>query len=539
MRIAKFPGVSCACLCLLFALSGPVWAKNVALVIGNAEYEAVEQLANPVNDATAVAQALESQGFEVLTRTNLGRVEMRQVLRDFRTLADSAETALVYYAGHGIEIAGRNYLMPVDAVLLDERDASLEMVDADQVLRQISGATRLKMVVLDACRNNPFVSQMKRENTGRNVGRGLAIVENAGADTLIAYAAAAGEITPDGIEGGNSPFTAAFLDALGGPPTDVRRMLGTVRDRMRQTVPGAAPFVYTSLGGEEYVINPNNAVPEPEVVAVVPVAPQPDPISLDFVETDGAASVAAWDAFLVRYEPQNTHPLYAFALQRRFALQQSQEADRNATISAERDAEAAREREALQAAIAKLEQENADSRARRVSTGPGAVAVQEPADLPQDADAAARSVQTLLKQRGCYSGAIDGLLGRGSTAGMAQFLETVGSPLTAQRNPPFEDRLAYLDALRQNPGIRCPVRAPDPVVAAKPRAPAPVPAAPAPAQVEVAEQPWDGKIRTEADYYRRAKEIGLAPSNLVKCLRAWKSGGAQKYQGSCVGLYAN
>jgi len=201
-------------------------AENVALIIGNSAYTAVATLDNPSNDSVAVAAALTQQGFDVMRTDDLDRNQMYDALRTFRNMADKAEFALVYYAGHGIEVGGKNFLVPVDAWLEDERDASVEMISLDVVMRQISGASLVKMVVLDACRNNPFVTKMKRENTGRNVGVGLGNIQTAQADTLIAYAAAAGEITPDGVNGGNSPFTQAFVNALHGPPADVRRLLG-------------------------------------------------------------------------------------------------------------------------------------------------------------------------------------------------------------------------------------------------------------------------------------------------------------------------
>ncbi len=124
---------------VLLILPSALLAGRVALVIGNADYSAVAPLDNPRNDAEAVAAALERQGFAVLRGTNLGRIGMRDALRKFRDMADRSEIALVYYAGHGIEIGGTNYLVPVDARLEDERDAPLEMVDLDLVLRQISG----------------------------------------------------------------------------------------------------------------------------------------------------------------------------------------------------------------------------------------------------------------------------------------------------------------------------------------------------------------------------------------------------------------
>lgn len=496
---AVFKALAAALLAL--CLPGLALADRVALVIGNSAYQSVAALGNPMNDAEKVAAVLETQGFEVLQGHDLSRDDMRNALRQFRDMADRADIALVYYAGHGIEIGGENYLVPVDARLEDERDAELEMINLDQVLYQISGAGQMKMVVLDACRNNPFVAKVRSRSGSRSIGQGLGDIQTAEADTLIAYAAAAGAVTPDGQPGSNSPFTAAFLEAMKGPPVDVRRMLGVVRDRMRKTVPDAAPFVYTSLGGGEFIINPQNARPEPEPMAEAPAPVTPNPISKDFVDTDAKGTVAAWDAFLVTYEPQNTHPLYAFALQRRQALLDAVEAEQEqqalaaraveeaaerarAEAEARRKAEedllarqeaAAREREALQAAIDKLERENAAVRAAAAATGaalPSEAVVAVPA--PETEDEAARQLQTLLKGRGCYAGAIDGDFGRGSTRGLASFLKAAGSDFIARRHPPLDDLIAFAGVVRANPETRCPVQAVSRAPAAsRPSAPSP------------------------------------------------------------------
>lgn len=239
--------------------------NRVALVIGNANYESVGRLDNPRNDAIAVSEALRKHGFSVFTQHDLDLGGMYRTLDEFRSKAETADVAMVYYAGHGIEVRGVNYLIPVNATLPNEDAAPAQTVTVQTLLSQISGAKSLKIVVLDACRNNPFNARMIRLGKGRNVGRGLAKIETTSSDTLIAYAAAAGETTPDGTPGGNSPFSSAFIAALETPPRDVRRLFGTVRDLMRETVPGAEPFVYNSLGGAEYVINPAGLAAEPAV----------------------------------------------------------------------------------------------------------------------------------------------------------------------------------------------------------------------------------------------------------------------------------
>lgn len=479
---------------LLVSLPSAVFAQNVALVIGNSKYRSVAELPNPQNDSTAVSRALTEQGFDVVTGNNLERGEMLSALREFRDKADSAEIALVYYAGHGIEIAGTNYLMPVDATLVDERDAGLEMIDVDLVLRQISGSRTLKMVVLDACRNNPFVTKMKRENAGRNVGRGLAIVDSTEADTLIAYAAAAGEVTPDGEAGKNSPFTTAFLNALSGPPTDVRRLLGAVRDQMRQSVPGAAPFIYSSLGGGEYVINPRSEALKPEVPASV--TPVQGTITQDFIAADKAGSVAEWDAFLIKHETQIQHPLYAFALQRRQAIVDRQEA------------ELARERETQ---IEVLDQNNPTTAVvGAAQSASGSATVPEATK-----ENVARELQTLLKARGCYNGAIDGIWGKGSTAGLSRFLKVAGSPLVAHRSLSLAEMTEMIPVLTQNANLSCPRSVPSRQTAARPANTPVTPEQPAAAPVQApAEIPEKKKGRNKRSWANSAYCQGSATNSL-------------------------
>ena len=269
---------------------------KVALLIGNAAYDNVGALSNPVNDVRLIEASLQSHGFDVTRIEDQTLTQMNRALRDFRDKADAAEVAMVYYAGHGIEIGGVNYLIPTDATLTDERDAPVEALSTRAILSQISGARRLKLMVLDACRDNPFAARMIRAKRGRSVGRGLARTIVTAPDTLIAYAAAAGEVTPDGPPGGNSPFSAAFAKAMEGPQRDVRQLFGAVRDIMRSEVVGAEPFVYTSLGGADHFIQNASA---PVVPPSKPVAGNDPARDYELAERVGSAS--AWRAFLARH----------------------------------------------------------------------------------------------------------------------------------------------------------------------------------------------------------------------------------------------
>ena len=186
--------------------------QRVALVIGNSAYQNVPKLPNPVNDARAVTALFKRAGFDVVeSRADLGIGNMKRALRDFTDLAREADVAVVYYAGHCMEADGNNYLVPVDAVLERDVDVEDETVSVERVMKALEPVKRLRLVILDACRDNPFTRSMKRTVNNRSIGRGLAKVEVLTSDTLIAFAAKAGSTAMDG-DGKNSPFTSALLN---------------------------------------------------------------------------------------------------------------------------------------------------------------------------------------------------------------------------------------------------------------------------------------------------------------------------------------
>src|SRR5262249_6440729 len=250
--------------------------RRVALVVGNSEYRSVAVLPNTVNDAQAIAALLKKADFEgVDLRQNLGVVEFKRALREFMMQAERADIAVVYYAGHGIEAAGNNYLIPIDAKLASDYDAEDEAISLDRVVQALQPAQRLRLVILDPCRGNPFTPKMHRTVAVRAVSSGLAKVEPLTTDTLIAYAAKAGSVSYDG-SGPNSPFTAALLKYLAEPGVDIRIALGRVRDEvMKVTQRRQEPFVYGSLGGATVALvpPPHAHTPHP------PTSPPPPPPS--------------------------------------------------------------------------------------------------------------------------------------------------------------------------------------------------------------------------------------------------------------------
>src|SRR5262245_17009471 len=246
--------------------------KRVALVIGNSSYAHAPALDNPVNDATAVSVMLESAGFQVVeTRTNLDLAGMRRVIRHFAVLPHGRHGRVVFYAGHGIEVDGTNYLIPTDARLATDIDVEYEAMPLDRVLRVLEPARSLRLVILDACRDNPFVRTMKRTMASRSVGRGLAGVEPSGSNTLIAFAAKGGSTASDG-DGAHSPFTSALLKYLTAPGLDLRFAFGKVHDEVfASTGRRQEPHLYGSLGGTAIALVPA----ETSLGAAAGAAPSP------------------------------------------------------------------------------------------------------------------------------------------------------------------------------------------------------------------------------------------------------------------------
>jgi tetratricopeptide (TPR) repeat protein len=225
--------------------------RRIALVIGNSQYRFAPVLANPSRDAATVADALRVVGFQDVKLVNdATRDLLVEALKSFANAADKADWAMIYYAGHGIEVGGTNYLIPVDARLASDRDVQYETVALDQVMEATEGAKKLHLVILDACRDNPFVNQIKRTVASRSIGRGLAQVEP-DSGTLVVYAAKHGQTALDG-DGANSPFVAAFARRIMTPQVEIRKLFDLVRDDvMSATGRRQQPFSYGSVPGSE------------------------------------------------------------------------------------------------------------------------------------------------------------------------------------------------------------------------------------------------------------------------------------------------
>ena len=237
----------------------------MALVIGNGAYQNAPKLPNPARDAKAVADALRGLDFEVIEAVDLDQPDMQARLDEFSGRLEGADTGLFYYAGHGLQVGGENFLVPIDARLQREAQVFYQTTPLETVLRTMEAAVATRLVLLDACRDNPLAQQLKRSmaaSRSSTVGQGLAEVRTA-VGTLIAYATGPGDVASDG-KGEHSPFTSALLDHIATPGLEVRQVLGRVRDEvLKQTGERQVPWDSSSLRGEFY-FKPSAPEPEPE-----------------------------------------------------------------------------------------------------------------------------------------------------------------------------------------------------------------------------------------------------------------------------------
>ena len=467
---------------LLFG-AGPAFAgKRVALVIANSAYQHAPSLTNPVNDGSVMAKTLKEAGFDIVdSRHDLSALDTRRVLREFADATRGADIAVVYYAGHGIEVEGSNYLIPVDAKLERDTDVYDEALSLDRVLVAVEPAKQLRLVILDACRDNPFGKTMRRTIASRGIGRGLAQVEPTSPNTLIAYSAKAGFTAQDG-DGANSPFTVALSKHLTTPGLDVRRAFGFVRDEvLKSTGNKQEPFVYGSLGGEDVPLVPV------KVVAAAPAAPVANPqadIRRDYELALQVGNRPAWDAFLAQHpdgfyaslaklqlEKIGAEQAHAAAAEK--AKQAEAERDRLAALGAQKDAQAraaadakaaeqaqlaaqkVKEQAQQQAAAAEQQRVNlaaaAPSAAPATTASPAGtnVASLTPATAPADLN---RSVQTELGRVGCFSGQVDGNWNTSAQRSLSQFNRYAGTKLDVK-----VASTDALDTVKSKPSRVCPL----------------------------------------------------------------------------------
>ncbi|WGD55697.1 caspase family protein [Bradyrhizobium sp. CB1650] len=489
--------------------------KRVALVIGNSAYKSVPRLANPVSDAGLIGGVFRRAGFDTVdVKQDLSGAEMRKALREFGTRTRDADVAVVYYAGHGMEVDGNNYLIPTDAALETDTDVYDEAFPLDRVLVAIEPAKQLRLVILDACRDNPFAKTMKRTVASRAIGRGLAKIEPTSPNTMIAFAAKAGSTASDG-DSKNSPFATALADHLPKPGLDLRKAFGFVRDDvLKATGNKQEPFVYGSLGGDDVALVPAKPV------AAGPQANPQDSVRRDYELALQAGLREAWEAFLQAYPDGFYANLARVQLKKiaaeeeraaatekarlaeqektRLASERAQKAELERAAAAAKAAEDARiaaekakqieqakaeaaeqQRKAAEAAAAKAlaekqaaEKAKAELAARQVAEKASAeqtakqtadrqmpegesqkVAALSPAPTSNlSAADLAKSVQSELRRVGCLSAAADGDWSAASQRSLTLFNKYAGTK--------FDVKLASidaLDALKAKPGRVCPL----------------------------------------------------------------------------------
>jgi uncharacterized caspase-like protein len=229
--------------------------KRVALVVGNSNYAQVGTLANPANDANDIASALKAAGFEVILGIDVDKREFDTKVRNFADILENADAAIFFYAGHGLQVAGRNFLLPVDARVQTERDLDFDAVNLDFILKQmeLGRADKTNIVFLDACRDNPFTRNLARSMGTRSasIGKGLAQVDT-GVGTFIAYSTQPGNVALDGT-GRNSPFTAALAKRVREPDRNLTSVMIEVRkDVLAATGGKQVPWDHSALTGEFY-----------------------------------------------------------------------------------------------------------------------------------------------------------------------------------------------------------------------------------------------------------------------------------------------
>jgi uncharacterized protein len=282
--------------CLFFAIL-PAEAKRVALVVGNSNYKSFNVLPNPVNDARLMEKALRESGFEVTLILDADQAQMKRAILDFgRTLRKGVDASMFFYAGHGVQVKGENYLIPIDADLQSEDEVGVQTIDVNAFLETMESAkSPFNIIVLDACRNNPLSAH-------RGGGGGLAPV-TAPKGSFVAYSTAPGKVALDGDGIADSPYSLALAQTLVVPGMKLEDVFKKTRELVLASTSGEQlPFESTSITGDFYF---RDALTEEQPVLVTPVVPSIDPLASDFDLARSLNSTAGWDLFLTRHGTAN------------------------------------------------------------------------------------------------------------------------------------------------------------------------------------------------------------------------------------------
>lgn len=327
---------------LLLAPSGAfAAAERVALVIGNGAYQNAVGLPNPPNDASDIAGLLKRLDFEVIEGEDLTRNGMEDAIRKFAIASAKARIVLFFYAGHGMQVAGRNYLIPTDAKLLDRTALDFEAIDVNHVFQYMTGDGKVALAFLDACRNNPLARNFVRAmgpSRSASVGQGLAPTATAGSGLFIAFATAPNDVAQDG-NGRNSPFTAALLRRLPTPGLEIQQVMTRVKaDVQRATDGEQRPWHNSDLSAEVYLAP---AVPKPAVADSDATAPD----SVFWKALENTKDAGALQLFLKKF------PDSPFVAEAERKLASLSEAVVRPDLTVDRDDEATRRCELLAQAL--------------------------------------------------------------------------------------------------------------------------------------------------------------------------------------------
>jgi len=439
-------------LVLLAVAAGSVTAraeKRVALVVGNSTYQYTASLANPANDADDMAFALKKVGFEVIAVKNVDKRSLEKAMADFGRLAQEADAALVYYAGHGIQYQGLNYLMPVDARLEDEYSVNYELTRIDDVLFALAKARGVKILILDACRNNPLAERLSSRGMKRDFvqTRGLARIE-APRGMVVAFATQSDQIAADGA-GRNSPFTGALLKEIEAPGIEIATVFRRVAIDVNQATGGRQlPELSISMSGDFYFNTRDTDIQA-------------------WAKLRGSSDRRQLSDYVARYP---NSPLTSDVQERLAALDRVEKLrlEEAARIQAESEKaereqmmkeRAQRERlEALdQAEKDRIEGAGATGNlpATRVTSLPPTGSVQAPSRQP-DALSGGALVQLIkkeLKRLGCYAGRIDDDWASSETKSSVTRFVKYANLSAEPKNPDID----FLNLVRSRPGRVCPL----------------------------------------------------------------------------------
>jgi len=442
-------------LVLLAVAAGSVTAraeKRVALVVGNSTYQYTASLANPANDADDMAFALKKVGFEVIAVKNVDKRSLEKAMADFGRLAQGADAALVYYAGHGIQYQGLNYLMPVDARLEDEYSINYELTRIDDVLFALSKARGVKILILDACRNNPLAERLSSRGMKRDFvqTRGLARIE-APRGMVVAFATQSDQIAADGA-GRNSPFTGALLKEIEAPGIEIATVFRRVAIDVNQATGGRQlPELSISMSGEFYFNTRDTDIQAwaklrgssdrrqlSDYVARYPNSPLTSDVQERLAALDRAEKLRVEEA--ARAQAERAQVEREKAEREQMIKERAQRERLEALDRAEKD---------------RVEGAGANLPATQVTSLPPTAPVQSPSRQP-DVLSAGPLVQLIkkeLKRLGCYAGRIDDDWASSETrSSVTRFVKHAN--LSAEPKNPDID---FLNFVRSRPGRVCPL----------------------------------------------------------------------------------